>query len=130
MDLCKGKLWQSECFLFQSFEVGRELGGGSLSRPKATSGVRAGRESELRRDNETGDAETWVAKSKQSCLDGEKQANIQKDEEKQQPKSALLFLLCYKGMLKIPSLRLDPKYSEVNGISVGLGSGPLKEGQL
>jgi len=57
--------------------VGRELGGGSLSRPKATSGVRAGREHELRRDDETGDAETWVGKSKQSCLGGEEHANIQ-----------------------------------------------------
>lgn len=38
----------SECFLFQSYEAGRELGGGSLSRPKATTGVRAGRESVLR----------------------------------------------------------------------------------
>lgn len=33
----------SKCFLFQSSEVGRELGGGSLSSPKAMSGVRAGR---------------------------------------------------------------------------------------
>lgn len=67
----------SECFLFHSSEAGRELGGGSLGRPKATSGVRAGRDSELRRDGETGDAATWVGKSKQSCLGGEEQTNIQ-----------------------------------------------------
>lgn len=51
-----------------SYEVGRDLGGGSLSRPKTASGVRAVRKSELRRDDEVGDAEAWVGKSKQSCL--------------------------------------------------------------
>lgn len=67
-----------------------------------------------------------MGKNKQSCLGGEEQANIQRDEEKQRPKIAPLFSLCYKGMLKIPALWLDPQHSEVNGISVGLGSGPLK----
>lgn len=80
-------------YFFQSYEGGRELGGGSRSRPKATSGVRAGRESELRRDNETGDAETWVGKNRAAWVGKNRQISREMRRNISQ-KSALLFSLC------------------------------------
>lgn len=119
----------STCFLFQSSEDRRELGGGSLSRPKATSGVRAGRESW----EETMKLDMWTLgwrKENRAAWVGKSRQISSKIRRNSSQKSAPLFSLCYKGMLKIPSLWLDPKHPEVNGISVGVGSGHLKEEQL
>lgn len=68
------KSYGSKCFLCHSYGAGRDLGSGSLNRPKATTGVRAGRECVLRETRRLGmqrvgwgkaNRAAWVEKNRQ-----------------------------------------------------------------